>query len=126
MEDFLLTDLNDINPELNNIAIQITNNNLGEGHLQTLILRDTSTNHGIFLVRLIYHVAVMLSSKRYHKLFSPIALLYDNPISLQDKLFPTMIDDQFLAAKEGLSTESGKWHSCPNGHTFSIGEVREC
>ena len=66
----------------------------------------------------------MLSSKRYHKLFSPIALLYDNPISLQDKLFPTMIDDQFLAAKAALTEKTGKWHCCPNGHPYFIGNVR--
>ena len=124
LKDFMLTELKDINPELNNLAIQITNNNLGEGHLQTLILRDTSTNHEIFLVRLIYHVAVMLSSKIYHKLFSPIALLYYNPISLQDKLFPTMIDDQFFTAKAALTEKTGKWHSCPNGHPYFIGDVR--
>ena len=67
----------------------------------------------------------MLSSKRYHKLFSPIALLYDNPISLQGKLFPTMMDDQLLAAKAAMSVEAGKWYNCPNGHPYFIGDVRE-
>ena len=76
-------------------------------------------------MRLIYHVAVMLSAKRYHKLFSPIALLYDNPMSLQDKLFPTMMDDQFLAAKSAMSVETGSWYNCPNGHPYFIGNVRQ-
>ena len=67
----------------------------------------------------------MLSSKRYHKLFSPIALLHDNPLSLQGKLFPTMMDDQLLAAKAAMSVETGKWYNCPNGHPYFIGNVRE-
>ena len=68
----------------------------------------------------------MLSSKRYHKLFSPIALLHDNPLSLQGKLFPTMMDDQLLAVKAAMSVEElGKWYNCPNGHLYFIGRVRE-
>ena len=116
------TDLKGINTELNNLTIQIATNNLGDGHLPNLKLTDKSSNNEIFLIRLIYHVAVMLSSKNYHKLFLPIALIYENPQSLKDRLFPTMMDDHFNSAK-GAITESGKWYQCPNGHPYFVGDV---
>ena len=122
MKDFINFDLKDINTELNNLAIQITTNNLGDGHLQNLKLSDTSSNNEIFLIRLIYHVAVMLSCKKYHKLFSPIAMIYENPQVLLGKLFPTMMDDQFLFTKSSM-TDVGQWYQCPKGHPYFIGEV---
>ena len=115
--------LKDINTELNNLAIQIATNNMGDGHLPNLKLSDTSSNNEIFLIRLIYHVAVMLSCKKYHKLFLPVALIYENPQNLKDRLFPTMMDDHFNSAKAAIK-ESGKWYQCPNGHPYFIGDVR--
>ena len=122
MKNFVNFDLKDINTEMNNLAIQIATNNLGDGHLPNLQLSDTSSNSEIFLIRLIYHVAVMLSCKKYHKLFLPIALIYENPQTLKDRLFPTMMDDQFLFTKSSM-TDIGQWYQCPNGHPYFIGEV---
>ena len=117
------SNLKGINIELNNLAIQIATNNLGEGHLQNLKLSQTSSNNEIFLIRLIYHVAVLLSCKKYHKLFLPIALIYENPQNLKDRLFPTMMDDHFNSAQAAIK-ERGQWYQCPNGHPYFIGEVR--
>ena len=122
MKNFINFDLKDISTELNNLAIQIATNNLGEGHLQNLKLSNTSSNNEIILIRLIYHVAVMLSCKKYHKLFLPIALIYENPQALREKLFPTMIEDQFVFTKSSM-TDTGQWYQCPNGHPYFIGEV---
>ena len=112
-----------ISPELKDLATQIMTNNLGHGHLQNLKLSVTSTNNEIFLIRLIYHVAVMLSSKRYHRLFLPIAQIYENPQNLNGKLFPTMIDDPLVSAIAAFE-ESGRWYKCPKGHPYFIGNVR--
>ena len=117
------SDIKDISPELKNLATQIMTNNLGDGHLQNLKLSDTSSNNEIILIRLIYHVAVMLSSKRYHRLFLPIALIYENPQNLNGKLFPTMIEDPLISIR-GIIKETGKWYQCPNGHPYFIGNVR--
>ena len=122
MINFVNSDIKDINQELKALAFQIITNNLGDGYLPNLKLSDTSTNSEVFLIRLIYHVAVMLSSKKYHKLFLPIALIYENPQALCEKLFPTMMDDQFIFTKSSM-TESGQWYQCPNGHPYFIGEV---
>ena len=122
MKNLINFDLKEINTELNNLAIQISSNNLGEGHLPNLKLSNTSSNNEIFLIRLIYHVAVMLSCKKYHKLFLPIALIYENPQALREKLFPTMIEDQFVFTKSSM-TDTGQWYQCPNGHPYFIGEV---
>ncbi|KAI6647030.1 E3 ubiquitin-protein ligase [Oopsacas minuta] len=124
LKDFMNSDLKEINPELNNLVIQITTNNFGDGNLPNLKLTDTSSNHELFLIRLIYHAAVMLSCKKYHKLFLPIALIYENPQTLQDRLFPTMMDDQFNSAKAAIG-ESGNWYQCPNGHPYFIGYCGE-
>ena len=64
----------------------------------------------------------MLSTKQYNKLFSPIAMIYEKPSSLKDKLFPTMMDDQLLSARTAIK-EGGKWYRCPNGHPYFIGDV---
>ena len=117
------SDIKDIGPELKDLAIQIITNNLGDGHLPNLKLSNNSTNREILLIRLIYHVAVMLSSKKYHKLFLPIALIYENPQNLKGRLFPTMIDDPLISIA-GAIKESGKWYQCPNGHPYFIGNVR--
>ena len=122
MKNFVNFDLKDINTEMNNLAIQIATNNLGDGHLPNLQLSNTSSNSEIFLIRLIYHVAVMLSGTKYHRLFLPIALIYENPQNLKDRLFPTMMDDQFLFTKSSM-TDTGQWYQCPNGHPYFIGEV---
>ena len=53
-ENFVNFDLKDINTEMNNLAIQIATNNLGDGHLPNLQLSNTSSNSEIFLIRLIY------------------------------------------------------------------------
>ena len=116
------TDLKNIKPELRDLIIQITTNNLGVGQLELLQLTDTSKSNQIFLVRLIFHMAVMLSCAKYHKLFSPIALIYEQPLTLQDKFFPTMMDDNVFSAKVAM-TEGGKWYRCPNGHPYFIGDV---
>ena len=116
-------DLPAISPEMKLLASQIMTNNLGDGHLPNLKLSDTSTNNEILLIRLIYHVAVMLSSKKYHKLFLPIALIYENPQSLKGRLFPTMMDDPLLSAIAAIE-ESGRWYKCPKGHPYFIGNVR--
>ena len=117
------SDIKDISPELKDLAIQILTNNLGNGHLPNLKLSDTSTNNEILLIRLIYHVAVMLSSKKYHELFLPIALIYENPQSLKGKLFPTMRDDLLNTIGDAIK-ETGRWYQCPNGHPYFIGNVR--
>ena len=117
------SDIKDISPELKDLAIRIITNNLGDGHLPDLKLSNNSTNREIFLIRLIYHVAVMLSSKKYHKLFLPIALIYENPQNLKGKLFPTMIDDPLISVA-GAIKETGKWYQCPNGHPYFIANVR--
>ncbi|KAI6647050.1 E3 ubiquitin-protein ligase [Oopsacas minuta] len=121
LKDFVNSDLKKINPVLYNLAIQIATNNFGNGNLPNLKLTDTSSNHELFLIRLIYHVAVMLSCKKYHKLFLPIALIYEDPQTLQDKLFPTMMDDPLISAKVAMIGESGKWYQCPKGHPYFIG-----
>ena len=107
---------------MKDLTLQIITNNLGDGHLPNLQLSDTSSNSEIFLIRLIYHVAVMLSCKKYHKLFLPIALIYENPQTLKDRLFPTMMDDHFNSAKAAIK-EAGNWYQCPNGHPYFIGRV---
>ncbi|KAI6656630.1 E3 ubiquitin-protein ligase [Oopsacas minuta] len=123
LTNFVNSDLKKINPVLYNLAIQITTNNFGDGNLPNLKLTDTSSNHELFLIRLIYHVAVMLSCKKYHKLFLPIALIYENPQTLQDRLFPTMMDDPLISAKDVMSVLSASrgWHRCPKGHPYLIG-----
>ncbi|KAI6655776.1 E3 ubiquitin-protein ligase [Oopsacas minuta] len=118
--DFVNNDFAMINQELKNLTNQIATNNLGDGILPNLILNDRCRNNELFLIRLIYHVAVMLSYKKYHQLFLPIALIYEKPETLNDKLFPTMMDDQFLFTKNAM-TEGGKWYECPNGHPYFIG-----
>ena len=65
----------------------------------------------------------MLSTKQYNKLFSPIAMIYEKPSSLKDKLFPTMMDDQLLSARTAMLGQSGKWYRCPNGDPYFIGDV---
>ena len=65
----------------------------------------------------------MLSTKQYNKLFTPIAMIYEKPSSLKDKLFPTMMDDQLSSAKAAMSRETGTWYRCPNGDPYFIGEV---
>ena len=122
MNSFIISDLKVNNTELDNLAIQMITNNIGDAHLQTLKLTYNSNKNEIFLIRLIYHVAVMLSCKKYHKLFSPIALIYENPQALREKLFPTMMDDQFLFTKSSV-TDKGQWYQCPKGHPYFIGEV---
>ncbi|KAI6652351.1 E3 ubiquitin-protein ligase [Oopsacas minuta] len=107
--------------ELKDLAIQITTNNFGDGHLRNLELKHNSNNHELFLIRLIFHGAVMLSCGKYHKLFQPIALLYSNPQSLRGRLFPTMMDDQFIYTKSSM-TETGQWYQCPKGHPYFIGD----
>ena len=123
MNEFIVKDLQVISPDLNNLAKQIITNSLGDGHLPNLQLSDTSSNSEIFLIRLIYHVAVMLSCKKYHKLFLPIALIYENPHTLKDRLFPTMIEDPLISAMTAIQ-ESGRWYRCPKGHPYFIGNVR--
>ena len=88
-----------------------------------MILTDRSRNNEIFLTRLIYHSAVMFSFKKYNNLLLPIALIYENPKVLEDKLFPTMTDDQFILIKDSIP-DGGMWYQCPNGHPYFIGNVR--
>ena len=122
MINFVNSDVKDFSPEMKDLTMQIITNNLGDGHLPNLQLSDTSSNSEIFLIRLIYHVAVMLSCTKYHRLFLPIALIYENPQTLKDRLFPTMMDDKFNSAKAAIK-ETGKWYQCPNGHPYFIGNV---
>ena len=65
----------------------------------------------------------MLSCKKYHKLFLPIALIYENPRTLKGRLFPTMIEDSLFSAMTAIQ-ESGRWYRCPKGHPYFIGNVR--
>lgn len=111
-----------MNSELSYLALQIATNKFGDERLCNLEMKPTSTNHQIFLVRLIFHGAVMLCSGNYHKLLLPISRIYTDPASLRGKLFPTMIDDQFVYTKYSIQ-DRGKWYKCPNGHPYFIGEV---
>ena len=111
-----------LNLEMSDLIFQIATNEFGGGHLPNLQIKPTSSNHELFLIRLIFHGAVMLSSGTYHKLFLPISGIYSNPASLRKRLFPTMMDDQFVHTKSSIA-ESGKWYKCPNGHPYFIGDV---
>ena len=111
-----------LNPELSDLIFQIATNEFASGHLPNLQIKPTSSNHELFLIRLIFHGAVMLCSSNYHKLFHPISKIYSNPASLRSRLFPTMMDDQFVFTKN-LFKDSGKWYKCPKGHPYFIGDV---
>ena len=111
-----------LNSELSDLVFQITTNEFGGGHLPDLRIKPTSTNHELFLIRLVFHGAVMLCSGNYHKLLHPISRIYSNPASLRRRLFPTMMDDQFVHTKHSIQ-ESGNWYRCPNGHPYFIGDV---
>ena len=111
-----------LNSELSDLISQIATNEFGGGRLPNLRIQPNSTNHELFLIRLIFHGAVVLCNGNYHKLFQPISRIYSNPVSLQKKLFPTMMDDQFVYTKYSI-LDSGQWYRCPNGHPYFIGDV---
>ena len=94
-------------------------NNLSDGRIPCFKISLDSDNHQIALARLIYHMAVILTSGTYNKIFKPISRIYDDPRSIIDKFFPTIMEENIPNARE----EAGKWFVCRNGHPYFIGKV---
>ena len=125
LRDVFNTNLSNIPKELLQVGLQMLSNNLGNGTLQCLLFSPDSHNSQIALSRVIYHTAIMLSTNAFPQLFSPISLLYQNPTALLNKLFPTMMDDQFHSVRQLVQQREGggKWYFCNKGHAYFVGEV---
>ncbi|KAI6655769.1 E3 ubiquitin-protein ligase [Oopsacas minuta] len=120
LRDLFNTNLSTIQVELLQIGIQM----LSDTRIGSLHFSSNSNNNQISLSRVIYHMAIMLSSNVYPKLFSPISLLYENPHLLTNTLFPTMMDDHLLTVKQAMLGKegTGQWYTCVNGHAYFVGE----
>ena len=99
-------------------------NNLSNGRIPCFDISPDSNNNQIALARLIYHMAVMLASNSYSKLFEPISRIYEDPRSLLDKFFPTITEENPSSARKVMEREeAGKWYICRGGHPYFIGKV---
>ena len=79
-----------------------------------------SKNEETALAGLTYHMAVLLSSDAFPKIFAPITLIYQNPSALKDKFFPTMVENILPLSSNTRKSETGLWKLCNKGHPYFV------